>query len=71
MIFAQVKDGIVKNIVVLDDMGLAPLFSEGFDYFIRVDQIPNYPGPGDSYDGVNFARQPDPVINEQEEDDGN
>lgn len=54
MICAQVKNGIVMNIIVLDDASLAPLFTEGFDSLIRVDQLQPYPSIGWTYDGTNF-----------------
>lgn len=55
MIFAQIKDGIVSNIIVLDDETLIPLFKEGFDDIVRVDQLQPYPSPGWTYDGNTFT----------------
>jgi len=44
MKYAQIKDGIVKNIIVLDDVSLLPLFLEGFDFIIEVSEEPGSPG---------------------------
>lgn len=54
MVFAQIKDGIVKNIIVLDDLSLEDLFSEGFDFFIRIDEMEIQPGVHWIYDGIEF-----------------
>lgn len=54
MVYAQVKDGIVRNTIVLDDLTLIPLFSEGFDAFIRVDNIDQPPSINWTYDGNTF-----------------
>jgi hypothetical protein len=56
MHFAQIKNGIIQNIIVLDDMSLESVFSQGFDYFIRIDNIDPVPHLGDLYDGVNFNK---------------
>lgn len=50
MIYAQIKDNIVSNIIILDDESLIPLFSEGFDLLMRVDQLGLYPSSGWGYD---------------------
>lgn len=55
MIFAQVLNGTVQNVILLNDASLIPLFSKGYDSFIDVTNIPQYPSPGDSYDGKNFT----------------
>lgn len=60
MVYAQVKDGIVQNCIVLADAASEPLFKEGFDELIRIDQLDIRPSIGFSYDGQNFQ----PPINE-------
>ena len=55
MIYAQVLNGIVQNIIILNDESLIPLFLEGFQYIIRIDDINPIPGIGWFYDGVNFT----------------
>lgn len=55
MVYAQVKDGVVKNTLVLDDASIEHLFLVGFDYLIRVDILDPQPGPGWKYDGTNFS----------------
>ncbi len=53
MIFAQIKDNVVENCIVLDDLSLESLFAEGFDAFIRIDEMDPRPGVGYSYvDGI-------------------
>lgn len=46
MIYAQIKDNIIINIIVLDDIELIPLFSKDYDHFIEVYAIPGNPGIG-------------------------
>lgn len=55
MKYAQIKNSIVQNVIVLDDDSLLPLFSEGFDLVLRVDQMMIYPGPGWTFDGSVFV----------------
>lgn len=55
MIWARIKKGIVTNCIVLDDLSLKDLFSEGYDYFIRVDELDPQPGIAWSYDGKTFS----------------
>lgn len=55
MIYAQIKNGIVRNLIVLDDDSLAHLFAEGYDLCIRVDQLDPQPCIFWSYDGENFS----------------
>lgn len=54
MIYAQIKDGIVVNRIVLDDVALEPLFIVGFDALIRIDQLDIQPDIGWCYDGNDF-----------------
>lgn len=59
MVYAQIKDGIVQNTIVLDDPSLEGVFSQGYDYFLRVDNLDSQPGVGWSYDGQNFTAPAD------------
>ena len=59
MEYAQIKDGVVQNIIILEDDSLIPHFSQGYDYFIRVDNLDPIPWNGDLYDGVNFSHPSD------------
>jgi hypothetical protein len=52
MIFAQIKDGMIVNEIVLDDMGIVSYFSAGFDLFERVDNMDPRPGIGDPWPPV-------------------
>lgn len=72
MVYAQISNGIVKNTIVLDDLSLLPLFSQGFERCIRVDNLDVVPSIGWSYDGEEFIAPPPPIINEEEdENNGN
>lgn len=55
MIYAQILNNLVVNIIVIDDVELIPLFSEGFDYFIEIDNIIPQPQIDWLYDGNNFS----------------
>lgn len=60
-IYAQVLGGVVVNIIVLNDLSLLPVFAQGYDFFIDVTNLPQYPGPGDLYDGKNFTSSVTPA----------
>lgn len=55
MIYAQILNGKIENIIVLDDVSLVPHFKEGFDDLVRIDNLVPVPVIGASYDGVNFS----------------
>lgn len=61
--FAQVKDGIVQNVIVLNEYNEA--FLSGFDSLINVDD--KFVGPGFTYDGNDFMP---PVETEEANNDG-
>lgn len=44
MIYAQIRNGVIVNTIVLDDRRLEPIFAEGFDELRRIDHLPNPPG---------------------------
>lgn len=50
MIYAQVKDSKIVNVIILDDESLKPLFLEGFDYLVEISLDPGDPAIGWSYD---------------------
>lgn len=60
MIYAQIKNGIIQNIIDLEDASLIPLFSQGFDFFVDITKLQPYPSPGHSYDGNSFSLPPPP-----------
>lgn len=49
--YAQIKNGIVQNVIKLDSSDLESTFSTGFDYFINLGDTrePGQPGPGWTY----------------------
>lgn len=55
MIFAQIKENIVCNVIVLDDMDLISHFAESLTYIINITDMIPQPGIGWSYDGENFT----------------
>jgi hypothetical protein len=56
MKYAQILNSLVANVIVLDDESLAPIFKEGFDDLVRVDELDIKPDIGWSYDGTNFLQ---------------
>lgn len=54
------------NVIVLDDISLAPLFDDNFDSLVRVDNLSPQPGIRWSYDGEGFSPPPEPVEPEEE-----
>lgn len=64
MIYAQIKDSIIENVIIIDDESLLSLFSEGYDDLVQIDDVNPRPGPGWSYDGEDFAP---PVVEESSE----
>lgn len=65
MIYAQIKNNLVQNCIVLDNATLEPLFLEGFDYLIRIDNLDPQPGIGYSFDGQSFS-PPIPQLESEE-----
>ena len=55
MIFARILNGTVQDCIVLDDLTLTPLFSQGYDYFIQTDNLIPQPGVAWGYDGTSFT----------------
>lgn len=53
MKFAQIKNGIVENCIVLEDESLIDVFKEDFDFFINIDEISPQPSIGWLYDAGN------------------
>jgi hypothetical protein len=62
MNYAQIKNGQVENIIVLEDDSLIAHFSDGFDYFVSVDGLDPMPRLGWSYDGTNFIPTPETLV---------
>lgn len=55
MIYAQIKDKILKNTIVLDNVNIVHLFSNGFDYCIDITEINPRPSIGWIYDNDTFS----------------
>lgn len=62
MIYAQIKNGKVKNIVVVDEDSPIDALSAGYDYFLRTDNLDQVVGVNFSYDGQTFTPPPPPEI---------
>lgn len=58
MLYAQIKDSQVVNIVVADNEEILPLLKEGFDFLIRVDEMSPAIKIGGLYDGNSFSEPP-------------
>lgn len=59
MIFAQIKNNIVQNTIVLKDDSLLPLFNndpqgDPYDYVLQIDLQYPQPGIGWTFDGIKF-----------------
>lgn len=54
MLFAQINNNIVQNVIVLNDSSISSMFSAGYQYFVQVDQLVPQPEIGWTYDGTNF-----------------
>lgn len=57
-IYAQVLNGVVVNVIVLNDSSLTATFSKGFDYLVKISGLSPMPGIGMNYDGNVFSGQP-------------
>lgn len=55
MTYAQIKDEIIQNVIVLDDMSLLDIFGAGFDAIVRIDQLNPMPAIYWTYDGSVFT----------------
>lgn len=67
MIYAQIKSDVVVNCIVVDENTPMELFSRGFDYFLRIDNLETVPGMGWGYDGAHFIAPPDQAEQEPQE----
>jgi hypothetical protein len=59
MIYAQIKNNIVVNTIILQDENLLPTFLVGFDALIRIDLLENQPSIGASYENGIFINAPE------------
>lgn len=57
MIYAQITNNLIVNIIQVDDITVVPLFTVGYDACIQIDNITPQPAIGWSYDGTNFTNQ--------------
>lgn len=61
MIFAQIKNNMIVNTIVINDVSLVPVFTTGFDYCIEIsslntsDPLVIIPSIGWTYDGTTFT----------------
>lgn len=54
-LWAQIKNSVVVNIIVLEDETLLSIFVEGYDDIIRIDQLETQPKIGSSYSDGEFV----------------
>lgn len=66
MIYAQIKNNSIKNVIILEDESLISLFEVGFDSCVRIDNINPVPAINWSYDGINFSAPTVPSLTAQE-----
>lgn len=46
MIYGQIKDQVMVNVIVLENPDLVPVFTVGFEACIRIDNLPTIPSIG-------------------------
>lgn len=68
VIYAQIKNNVILNSIVLNDPSLVGIFSNGFDSLVQIDQLNPQPSIGWSYDGKNFS-PPSPLTQQQLKDE--
>ncbi len=56
MIYAQVLNCVVQNVIELEDDCLIHLFEKGFDHCVRVDHLSPQPAIGWFHDGEKFMK---------------
>lgn len=52
MVYAQILNGIIVNIIELDDSSLVSLFAQGYDSCLEIDQLSTIPSIGWFYDTI-------------------
>lgn len=61
MIFAQLKDGVVVNTIIITDVSMLPFFQadpmtgDPYDILLQVDATYPQPGIGWTFDGITFS----------------
>lgn len=71
MVFAQIKDQLVVNTIIIDDESMIDLFSndpvteQPYDLILRIDYIYPRPGIGWVFDGIIFIPPAEPEIIEE------
>lgn len=69
MIYAQILNGKIVNVIVLNDDDLVSTFSEGFDFLIEIEQNPGDPGIGWRYDqDTGFSSPPSTILEDPDEE---
>lgn len=58
MIYAQINDNMVINTVDIEDISLIPLFSEGYDLFLQIDNLSPIPSTSWTYNPVTCSFSP-------------
>jgi hypothetical protein len=52
MIYAQINQNVIANVIDIEDITLVPLFAEGFDLLLRIDGLNIVPSMGWIYNPV-------------------
>ena len=65
MVYAQINQNIIVNAVDIEDPILIPLFSEGYDLFLRIDNLSTIPSISWTYNPVTCSFSPPPTISQQ------
>lgn len=55
MIYAQIRNELIVNTIILNDADDLHLFTDSFDYVLQIDQIYPRPGIGWTFDGIQFS----------------
>jgi hypothetical protein len=55
MIYAQINQNVIANVIDIEDVTLLPLFAKGFDLCLRIDGLDIIPSIGWTYNPVTCA----------------
>lgn len=67
MLYAQIKDQKIINIIILNDEELLDQFSEGFDFCLRIDELETIPQIDWNYEDEVFSPPSIPELTNEEQ----